>query len=178
MPVQPTANRGLAHFNTLSQEDAERALRGCCRSHSWAHRVAAHRPYPDLDALLAASDEAAYDLTPADIAEALAGEELALPGAGAYAAASTALTAAHAAYQARFGHPFVICLDDVAADESLDRLLDGLRTRLGNDPVHERDLAAEELRRLARGRLARLTHHGISREQDRETGINSPYVPV
>ncbi|WP_327658528.1 2-oxo-4-hydroxy-4-carboxy-5-ureidoimidazoline decarboxylase [Streptomyces sp. NBC_00483] len=174
IPAQVTAHGGLADFNALPQDDAEQALRTCCRSRSWARRIAAHRPYPDLEALLAASDEAAYDLTPVDIAEALTGEDLALPQAAAYAAAITALVAAHSAYQTRFGHPFVICLDDIAPGEALDHLLAGLRTRLGNDPVHERELAAEELRRLARGRLARMTR----RETGRETGINSPYVPV
>ncbi|MFJ8952051.1 MULTISPECIES: 2-oxo-4-hydroxy-4-carboxy-5-ureidoimidazoline decarboxylase [unclassified Streptomyces] len=184
IPAQPTAPGGLAHFNALPQADAEHALRTCCRSHAWARRVAAHRPYPNLDALLAAADEATYDLAPADITEALTGEDLALPpdpalysghsGYSAYGAANTALVAAHSAYQIRFGHPFVICLDDIAPGEALDHLLAGLRTRLGNDPVHERELAAEELRRLARGRLARMT----LRETGRETGINSPYVPV
>ncbi|MFJ9178825.1 2-oxo-4-hydroxy-4-carboxy-5-ureidoimidazoline decarboxylase [Streptomyces sp. NPDC102360] len=156
----------------------------CCRSRAWARRVAAHRPYPDVDALLAAADEAAYDLAPDDITEALTGEDLVLPpdpavysghsGYSAYSVANTALVAAHSAYQTRFGHPFVICLDDIAPGEALDHLLAGLRTRLGHDPVHERELAAEELRRLARGRLARLTRT----ETGRETGINSPYVPV
>ncbi|MET8469872.1 2-oxo-4-hydroxy-4-carboxy-5-ureidoimidazoline decarboxylase [Streptomyces sp. NPDC006422] len=170
----------MARFNALPRETAEQQLRTCCRSRAWAHRVAAHRPYPDLDALLAAADEASYDLSPGDITEALTGEDLVLPpdpaaysghsGFSAYAAANTALVAAHSAYQTRFGHPFVICLDDIAPSEALDHLLAGLRTRLGNDPVHERELAAEELRRLARGRLARLAR--------RETGRNSPYVPV
>lgn len=51
---------------------------------------------------------------------------------------------------------FVICLDDVAPDEAADRVLDAIRSRLANDPDDERPLAAEELRRLARGRLTRL----------------------
>ncbi|WP_425830349.1 2-oxo-4-hydroxy-4-carboxy-5-ureidoimidazoline decarboxylase [Streptomyces fractus] len=181
IPVQATASGpagGLARFNALSREAAEQLLHTCCRSRAWARRVAAHRPYPDVDALLAASDEAAYDLAPADVTEALMAEDLPLPQADAYAAASTALLAAHGAYQTRFGHPFVICLDDIAPGEALDHLLAGLRTRLGHDPVHERELAAEELRRLARGRLARLTRRDTDRETGRETGINSPYVPV
>ncbi|MFF3490961.1 2-oxo-4-hydroxy-4-carboxy-5-ureidoimidazoline decarboxylase [Streptomyces sp. NPDC002795] len=187
IPAQATApgtTGGLAHFNALPRETAELTLHTCCRSHAWARRVAAHRPYPNLDALLAAADEAAYDLTPSDIAEALAGEEQALPPspAGYPAAARTALVAAHSAYETRFGHPFVICLDDIAPGEALDHLLVSLRTRLGHDPLHERELAAEELRRLARGRLARLTRQETGRETrretGRETGINSPYVPV
>jgi 2-oxo-4-hydroxy-4-carboxy--5-ureidoimidazoline (OHCU) decarboxylase len=137
-------------------DEAEGALLTCCRSLRWARRVAAHRPYPDLSALLAAADEAAYDLAPADLAEALAGESLTLLPDGAYLAARTALDAAHAAYESRFGHVFVICLDDVAPDEAADRVLAGIRSRWNNDPEDERVAAAEELRRLARGRLTRL----------------------
>lgn len=70
-------------------------------------------------------------------------------------AAHTALSAAHAAYESRFGHVFVICLDDVPHDETLDRLLAAIRSRLTNDPEEERLVTAEELRRLARGRLIR-----------------------
>ncbi|NUK90090.1 2-oxo-4-hydroxy-4-carboxy-5-ureidoimidazoline decarboxylase, partial [Streptomyces lunaelactis] len=39
-------------------EIAEATLLACCGSRRWALRMVAHRPYPDLDALLAASDEA------------------------------------------------------------------------------------------------------------------------
>ncbi|WP_166681725.1 2-oxo-4-hydroxy-4-carboxy-5-ureidoimidazoline decarboxylase [Streptomyces bluensis] len=159
-PEQPrTAPDGpinLDGFNTAPAPDTEQALLTCCRSLRWAHRVAEHRPYPDLEALLAAADEAAYDLTPADIAEALAAESLTLLPAGAYSAAHTALSAAHAAYESRFGHVFVICLDDIPTEEALDRVLTGIRSRLTNDPEEERLLAAEELRRLARGRLTRI----------------------
>ncbi|MCX4905946.1 2-oxo-4-hydroxy-4-carboxy-5-ureidoimidazoline decarboxylase [Streptomyces sp. NBC_00878] len=139
----------------MPADEAERALLTCCGSHRWARRLAAHRPYPDLDALLAAADEAAYDLTSGDLAEALACESLTVLPEGAYSAAHTALSAAHAAYESRFGHVFVICLDDTAPEESLDQVLAGIRSRLTNDPDEERVLTAEELRRLARGRLTR-----------------------
>ncbi|MEU6989795.1 2-oxo-4-hydroxy-4-carboxy-5-ureidoimidazoline decarboxylase [Streptomyces sp. NPDC046465] len=182
-------------LNAATPDAAEAALLTCCGSRRWARRVAAHRPYPDLDALLAASDEAAYDLSPGDLIEALACEPLDpfVPRQSAShatrTAAQTALRAAHAAYESRFGHTFVICLDDVAPDEALDQLLSGIRSRLGNDPEDERALSAEELRRLARGRLARLTlcqaaedagdaaghAAGESRPQSRP---DSPYVPV
>ncbi|MGP4044961.1 2-oxo-4-hydroxy-4-carboxy-5-ureidoimidazoline decarboxylase [Streptomyces sp. 2A115] len=151
---------GLERFNTLPADEAERALLTCCGSYRWARRVAAHRPYPDLDSLIAAADEAAYDLTSGDLAEALACESLTLLPDGAYSAAHTALSAAHAAYESRFGHVFVICVDDFAPAEALDQVLAGIRSRLTNDPEEERVLTAEELRRLARGRLTRLTHSG------------------
>jgi 2-oxo-4-hydroxy-4-carboxy--5-ureidoimidazoline (OHCU) decarboxylase len=146
----------LERFNTAPAADVEHGLLHCCRSLRWARRLIEHRPYPDLDALLAAADEAAYDLTPAELDDALAGESLTPLPDGAYSAAHTALSAAHTAYQSRFGHAFVICLDEVAPEETPDRVLSGIRSRLTNDPDEERPLAAEELRRLTRGRLTRL----------------------
>jgi 2-oxo-4-hydroxy-4-carboxy--5-ureidoimidazoline (OHCU) decarboxylase len=70
-----------------------------------------------------------------------------------YGAAHTALSAAHAAYEAKFGHAFVICVDNLPPNEALDQVLAGIRSRLANDPEEERVVAAEELRRLAKGRL-------------------------
>lgn len=161
IPGPAASPEGLARFNSAPAEVAERALLNCCGSRRWARRVALHRPYPDAASLIAAADEAAYDLTPGDLTEALARESFALPAAGpcgAYAVAHTALNAAHAAYESRFGHVFVICLDDAPPEEALDRALTGMRARLTNDPEEERVLAAEELRRLARGRITNLVH--------------------
>ncbi|MFI6091639.1 2-oxo-4-hydroxy-4-carboxy-5-ureidoimidazoline decarboxylase [Streptomyces sp. NPDC051218] len=166
-PAEPT--RTPEQLNSAEPGVAEAAFLACCGSRLWARRLVAHRPYPDLEALLAASDEAAYDLPPAALAEALACEPLgpAVPRQGTYGAADTALRAAHAAYESRFGHAFVICLDDVPPTQALDHLLAGIRARLAGDPEEERVLAAEEMRKLARGRLTRLVHD-----------LNSPYVPV
>ncbi|MFG2499807.1 2-oxo-4-hydroxy-4-carboxy-5-ureidoimidazoline decarboxylase [Streptomyces sp. NPDC048441] len=169
-PLPPQSSpRTPEQLNTAEPAAAEAAFLSCCGSHSWARRLVAHRPYPDLDTLLAASDEAAYDLAPADLSEALACEPLrsTVPRQATYTAAHTALRAAHAAYESRFGHVFVICLDDVPPSQALNHLLAGIRARLGNDPEEERVIAAEELRKLARGRLTRLVHD-----------LNSPYVPV
>ncbi|MFI1357111.1 2-oxo-4-hydroxy-4-carboxy-5-ureidoimidazoline decarboxylase [Streptomyces sp. NPDC020898] len=146
----------LERFNTEPAADAERALLTCLRSLRWARRLADHRPYPDLDSLLAAADEASYDLTPGDLAEALAAEALPELPDGAYSAAHTALSAAHAAYESRFGHAFVIYVDHASPDEALNQVLAGIRSRLANEPEEERVVAAEELRRLAKGRLVGL----------------------
>ncbi|WP_197973045.1 MULTISPECIES: 2-oxo-4-hydroxy-4-carboxy-5-ureidoimidazoline decarboxylase [Streptomyces] len=156
LPDLPGTAIPVDHFNTAPADDLRRMLLSCLHSLHWARRVADHRPYPDADALLAAADEAAYDLTSADLAEALAAESLPTLPADTYSAAHTALSAAHAAYEARFGHVFVICLDDAPQAEILDRLLAAIRSRLTNDPEEERVIAAEELRRLARGRLVEL----------------------
>jgi 2-oxo-4-hydroxy-4-carboxy--5-ureidoimidazoline (OHCU) decarboxylase len=146
----------LGRFNTAPADDLQRTLLTCLRSLRWSRRITDHRPYPTLDALLAASDEAAYDLTPGDLAEALAAETLPALPAGTYSAAHMAMNAAHAAYEAKFGHAFVICLDGLSPDEALNQVLAGIRSRLMNDQEEERVVAAEELRRLAKGRLVGL----------------------
>lgn len=148
----------LRRLNTCPSQEAESLLLTCCGSARWAARVAAHRPYPDGETLLAAAEEASYDLSPEDLAEALAAECAQHPlslGPGALAA-HTALRAAHAAYESRFGHAFLLCLDAIRPEERLDQMLVALRARLGNDPDEERSLAAEELRRTVRARLTRL----------------------
>ncbi len=71
-------------------------------------------------------------------------------------AAYTALRAAHAAYESKFGHVFVICLDSFAPEEALGQVLAAIRVRLAHEPDEERAVTADETRRLARGRLARL----------------------
>ncbi|MGW4030068.1 2-oxo-4-hydroxy-4-carboxy-5-ureidoimidazoline decarboxylase [Streptomyces sp. NPDC004838] len=149
---------GLERFNTAPAETAVATLLACCGSPRWAERVAAHRPYPDLDALLAAADEAGYDLAPDDVSEALADEYPAGPLPDAPQAAHTALAAAHAAYESKFGHSFVICLDGYRPEEYLDEVLAGIRKRLAHDPDHERAVSADELRGLARARL----RHAVS----------------
>ncbi|MFI5977334.1 2-oxo-4-hydroxy-4-carboxy-5-ureidoimidazoline decarboxylase [Streptomyces sp. NPDC051452] len=166
----PDLPRPLDAFNTAPADEARALLLHCLHSARWSHRLADHRPYPDLGALLAAADEAAYDLAPADLSEALVGESLPELPADTYSAAHMALGAAHAAYEARFGHAFVIYLGDAPPDEALDRVLEAIRSRLANDPEEERVMAAEELRRLARGRLEEL----LSATGNRATSHNAP----
>lgn len=157
MPVR----YGLQRFNTAPFGAVESALLACCGSQRWAARITAHRPYPTVDALLAAASEASYDMSPDDLAEALADESrVPQPVLGLRApacpAAQTALRAAHAAYERRFGHVFVFCPEGVAPDEVLDEVLGSLRTRLGNPPEAELAVVAEQLRRMAILRLAHL----------------------
>lgn len=158
-----TSPHGLTRFNAASPAEAETLLLSCCHSPRWAERVAAHRPYPTVDALLAAADEAGYDLSRADLDEALAAESSAPPHPDAPSAARTALRAAHAAYESSFGHAFVISLEGVRPGERLDQVLAGIRSRLGNEPEEERVVAADELRRLARARLAFRLAEGLTR---------------
>ncbi|MFH9331734.1 2-oxo-4-hydroxy-4-carboxy-5-ureidoimidazoline decarboxylase [Streptomyces althioticus] len=144
----------LEWFNDAPGPDAERALLSCLHSLRWARLLAGHRPYPDTASLLAAADEAAYDLSPEEITEALASEPLPPLPEDTYSAAHTALNAAHAAYEAKFGHVFVLCLDGVPENEALDRVLENIRSRLANDPEEEQTVTRDQLRLLARERLS------------------------
>jgi len=159
----------LSRFNAAPAAETTSLLMRCCDSRHWAARITACRPYPDMDALLAALDEASYDMAPEDLSVALEAESAQLPSAGDGAparaaagdqrgvlAAHTALRAAHAAYENRFGHAFLIWLDGYSPGERLDQALAGVRSRLGNDPEEERVATAEELRHLARSRLLQL----------------------
>ncbi|WP_314171742.1 2-oxo-4-hydroxy-4-carboxy-5-ureidoimidazoline decarboxylase [Streptomyces winkii] len=181
--MPPPPPMPLSRFNAAPAEPASAVLLRCCGSGRWAACIAACRPYPDMESLLAALDEASYDMTAADLAEALAAESPVVPAPGEGAAhtssgrrdrspgrpdqrvhrdqrgvlaAHTALRAAHAAYENRFGHAFLVCLDECAPGEQLDRALAAVRDRLANDVEEERLVVTEELRRLARGRLLRL----------------------
>ncbi|NGO69905.1 2-oxo-4-hydroxy-4-carboxy-5-ureidoimidazoline decarboxylase [Streptomyces boncukensis] len=169
MPLPPQRSEAstplppLERINDSPPAVAEEALLGCCGSARWARRIAAHRPYPDLEALLAAADEASYDLTAEDLTQALAAEAAPHPpGYPAWEpqpgtlAAHTALRAAQAAYESRFRFPFVMCLDEWPPGQRLDQTLAAIRVRLGHEEEEERAVAADELRKVARGRLARL----------------------
>ncbi|MFC8917476.1 2-oxo-4-hydroxy-4-carboxy-5-ureidoimidazoline decarboxylase [Streptomyces sp. NPDC057116] len=150
------AAEGLIRLNAATAQAAEAALLACCGSRRWAQRLAAHRPYPTLDALLAAADEASYDLSGADLDEALADETSADLPPSTPAAARTAWRAAHAEYESRFRHAFVICLDGHRPEERLNQALSAIHTRMSHPAETERAIAADELRRLARSRLSRL----------------------
>lgn len=165
LPTPPPGPMALTRFNSAPDAEISALLLGCCRSRRWSVRITACRPYPDLEALLAALDEASYDMAPQDLTEALEAEsaELPIPGGTGRVTdqrgvltAHTALRAAHSAYENRFGYPFLICLYDCRPEERLDQALSGVRSRLTSEPEEERVRAAEELRRLARGRLTRL----------------------
>ncbi|MFH7596550.1 2-oxo-4-hydroxy-4-carboxy-5-ureidoimidazoline decarboxylase [Streptomyces racemochromogenes] len=143
-------------FNSLPAEHARTALLHCCGSARWAQRVADHRPYPDAASLLAAADEAAYDMSQGDLTEALARESSAELGHGAPYAALVALDAARAEYERTFGHAFVVCLDGHPPEEQISQLLAAIRRRMGHEIDEERSVAADELRMVARSRLLHL----------------------
>jgi OHCU decarboxylase len=159
--------RGLDRFNRLSDEEAAGELLAVCHSRRWAKEVAAGRPYPDLAALQQAADDVWLGLSPEDWREAFeahprigeaggasAGwsrqEQAGVGGAGQDTQATIAR--GNAAYEARFGHVFLIS----AAGRDADEILAALTERLGNDPATELRVAAEEHRRITRLRIEKL----------------------
>jgi allantoicase len=168
--AQGRAALGLRWLNSLPTAQAKELLASCCGSRAWVDRMAAGRPYTDLDALLEAGDRAVAGLDRDGLAEALAGhprigQRAAGPSTGAawsrqeQAAVGTAadevraaLAEGNRAYEERFGHVFLIRADGRSAEE----MLAALRERLGNDPGAERRAVAEELRQITRLRLERL----------------------
>jgi 2-oxo-4-hydroxy-4-carboxy-5-ureidoimidazoline decarboxylase len=154
----------LNELDSLTREQAERRLYECFASHSWARRVAAGRPYRDLEALVDAAERAWSELAPSDWAKALAGHPRIGERGGASPAASEReqsgvrnapadaleqLADENRRYEARFGRVFLIA----AAGRDSNEILAALRERMRNDPVTEATVAAAELRKIARMRL-------------------------
>jgi OHCU decarboxylase len=153
----------LEAFNRLPAAEAEALLLSACASPRWAEGVAGSRPYAAPEDLLAAAGAVWRALGPDDWLAAFAahprigdrsgaGERERAEQAGTAGADATTLAAlerGNAEYEARFGHVFLICARGLDAPT----MLAALRRRLGNDPVAELQVAAEEQRRITELRL-------------------------
>lgn len=160
----------LDRFNALPAAEARRELMTCCASPEWADQVAAGRPYPDVDALVAAAGKALADLPWEQVALALAahpriGERPAGDGreatwsrreqsgvATADAATLAALVQVNREYEERFGHVFLI----FATGATADQMLAAARERLGHDAPTERRVVRAELGRIVELRVGRM----------------------
>lgn len=161
----------LAAFNGLSGGQARELLLACCAAPAWAGRVADGRPYRDLDAVLAESDQAVAALSAGELGDALAGhprigQGAAEPGSravvwssqeqsGVATASETArreLAELNAVYEQRFGHIYLVR----AAGRSAGELLAMLRRRLDNDEATEWGVVRAELAQINRIRLRKL----------------------
>ncbi|MFE3319400.1 2-oxo-4-hydroxy-4-carboxy-5-ureidoimidazoline decarboxylase [Nocardia sp. NPDC059195] len=153
----------LAVFNDLPAATAEEALLACCSAPRWARVIAAARPYSTRESLLAAADAALTTLDDDEIDEALAGhprigdrptsaasarEQSGVAGADV----RSALAEGNRAYEAKFGHIYLVC----AAGRGGEELLAVLRARLDNDSATERQVMRTELAKINRLRLAGL----------------------
>lgn len=164
---------GVARFNAMPEDEARAALLRCCGSARWAVAMLATRPYRDAAQLFQAADAAWGASEAADWLEAFRhhpriGDRSALETrfastrawssdeqGGVAAAASDVLDALadeNSAYEARFGHVFLVCASGKTAPEMLDLL----RQRLKNAPETELRVAAAEQAKITRLRLDRL----------------------
>jgi 2-oxo-4-hydroxy-4-carboxy-5-ureidoimidazoline decarboxylase len=159
---------GLRRLNALPVREAERALSRCCASPRWVRLVASGRPYACEEDLYAAADTALQRLDDTDVDDALAGhprigertegEEAAWSRreqsglSSATCDTLSAIAAGNRAYEARFGHVYLVCAEGLDADQ----LLALLRQRLHNDPETERRVLRAELAKINRIRLGRL----------------------
>ena len=131
------------------------------------------RPFGTIDALLAASHDVWFSLTPADWQEAFAdhpriGDREALKKRfaetrhlasreqsgvdGASDDVLDALARGNREYERTFGYIFIVCATGLSADEMLVKL----QARLANDPVTELRIAAQEQSKITELRLRKL----------------------
>ncbi|MEV6491543.1 2-oxo-4-hydroxy-4-carboxy-5-ureidoimidazoline decarboxylase [Actinoplanes sp. NPDC051633] len=162
---------GVEVLNAMPADRLRAELLACCAAPAWAAEIAAGRPYPDRPAVLAAADSASRRLGWADVSQALAahpriGEraqggsrdaawsrrEQSAAAATADDSTKEALIEANRAYEDRFGHVFLI----FASGKSQAEILAAARQRLTNDEPAEREIVADQLRRIALLRLERL----------------------
>ncbi|MFJ2862193.1 2-oxo-4-hydroxy-4-carboxy-5-ureidoimidazoline decarboxylase [Kitasatospora sp. NPDC087314] len=146
--------------------DLEAILLEVCSSPRWAAAVAQAKPWSDRESLLAANAAAMAGLTVADLHDAMAGHaRIGRPKAGdatsereqsgihgADQALLDELHEANAAYEAKFGHVFLIC----ATGRTAATMLAALRERHPNDAATEAEIVRGELRKINDIRLNRL----------------------
>ena len=163
----------LRQLNAMDGPELRALLRDFCAAPAWIDRVAAARPYRSAEAVLAASDAAAQQVTADDWREAFRhhpriGERTAERGqsasaqtlssreqAGTASASSSdlaALAEGNRQYEQRFGHVFIVS----AVGRSTGEILGILRDRLKNEPADELEVAAGEQRTITRLRLERV----------------------
>jgi allantoicase len=169
------ARLAARRVDALPPRVAEQEFLAVCASMTWASAMVAARPFESLDAARAVAERAWARCEEPDWREAFAahpriGErradadaqsrawseaEQAAVAAGASeddAAARAVLPSANQAYEARFGHVFLIC----AAGRGAAEILRELRRRMLNAPAEELRTAAAEQAKITLSRLERL----------------------
>ncbi len=164
---------GLDRLNDLSEPDARAELLRCCGSQRWADHMTGLRPFDTAADLFDTADRVWRGLDPSDRLEAFAahpkigdtdslrakfaattawasGEQAGV--AQASEATLRSLAEGNRAYEARFGHIFIVCATGKTADEMLGLL----RARLANEPAAELEIAGAEQAKITRIRLGKL----------------------
>jgi 2-oxo-4-hydroxy-4-carboxy-5-ureidoimidazoline decarboxylase len=163
-----------AKLDAMSETEARAALSRCCGATRWVDGMLARRPFGDDSALHAAAQQVWSTMDRADILEAFdhhprIGANLdalrekfsrtadlsAREQSGAMAASEAELTRlrdGNVAYEARFGHIFIVC----ATGKTAAQMADLLEARIANDPDTELRIAAAEQAKITRLRLEAL----------------------
>ena len=166
----------IAELNALGVAEASEALTSVCGSPAWVSRMLSRRPYADGQEVLRDAEECWRAIGPdaqravIDHHPRIGSAATTAPTAARARAWSSAeqavantsddgsralLAAANEGYEARFGHPFIICATGLSSGD----ILHALSERLHNDDATERAATAEELRRIMRLRLLHLLAH-------------------
>ncbi|MCA9493800.1 MAG: allantoicase, partial [Myxococcales bacterium] len=175
VPARPEGHDPLLHHLARSS-DAEllEQMSKCCGSRRWAEAMVALRPFSSRTQLFGMAEQAWWHLADEDWKEAFthhprigedpealrrrfastatwsAGEQAGMVGADEETLA--ALAEGNRAYEARFGHVFLICATGLSAATMLEEL----RARLPNDPAAELRIAAGEQVKITALRLGKL----------------------
>lgn len=166
MSAPPPAETGPQALNGLPRPELVKQLLACLRIPRWANDIADRRPFAGGDQIYDAAESAAPRLTTDEIHSALTAhprigersgtdswsrtEQSGVDGSDDELA--TALKRGNEDYEHRFGHVYLVC----ASGRSGPELLEILRSRLDNDAETELRIIDDELRKIARLRLARL----------------------
>ena len=163
-----------ARLDAMGEDEAREALGRCCGARRWVEGMLARRPFGDDDTLLRAADDEWGRMGRDDVLEAFEhhpriGADLdalrekyaatadlsASEQAGARDASEETLRRlrdGNVAYEARFGHIFIVCASGRTAAEMLALL----EARMDNDPAEELRVAAAEQAKITRLRLRAL----------------------
>jgi allantoicase len=155
----------LHWLDTLAPPDAEALFRSCNASTAWAKAMTAARPFGNETALLAVAERTWSTATDADLREAMAGHPRIgerstdaranaeqAGAATADAATLAALAEGNRAYEAKFGHVYLV----FATGKSAAEMLAILNERLARTPAEELATARDEQRKITENRLRKL----------------------
>ena len=158
-------------IDSATPAEARQLLGVCCGSTRWIESMIARRPFGSTGKLLAAADEIWRGLSPDDWREAFShhpkigdrdlrqtrfastrdlSEQEQAGVAGAPDDVIEELADANREYQTRFGYIFIVC----ATGRSAAEMLALLRSRLGNDPASEIQIASGEQAKITARRLS------------------------
>lgn len=179
-PSEPDTSKDplLAYINRASANELRADLLRVCGSQRWVEAVVRGRPYLSRTMLRGAGDEIWWHLDERDWLEAFShhprigaspatlrvrfgstaqwSEREQSGVASADDATLDALAEGNRAYEAKFGHVFLICASGLSARE----MLEALSSRVSNEPAAELRIAAGEQVKITHKRLDKLVEGG------------------